>query len=171
MIFRISQKLNRKLKGGALPARPLDADPYADWSAHLFCVARTQYVIVCNTQSLYSVVMFGSGITCDHLFVSRTMDVLREFMIYDGLEFLYHRSMVPAWATVGLAKAWNPAVTGSINDLIVHATAWLKEGELSPFDVGFKLNEIPFTRLARFGHDGYGRPRDAFKAMTAAAAT
>lgn len=36
MIFRLSQKLNTKIKAGTLRALPLDENPLADWSAHLF---------------------------------------------------------------------------------------------------------------------------------------
>ncbi len=32
MILRLSQKLNAKIKAGALPAVPLDENPFADWS-------------------------------------------------------------------------------------------------------------------------------------------
>jgi hypothetical protein len=59
MVFRLSQKLGKKLKEGTLPSLPPDENPYADWSAHLFTADRTQYIIVTNTKSLYSVVMFG----------------------------------------------------------------------------------------------------------------
>jgi hypothetical protein len=51
------------------------------------------------------------------------------------------------------------SVIGSLNDLIYHATIWLTERELSPHDVGFKLNEIPFSSLA------YANPREAFKSL------
>ncbi len=37
-----------------------------------------------------------------------------------------------------------------MNDLVNHATMWLVEGELSPHDIGFKLNEIPFSPLEYF---------------------
>jgi hypothetical protein len=36
---------------------------------------------------------------------------------------------------------------------------WLIEDELSPFDVGFKLNELPMSAL------GYAHPKDAFKRL------
>ena len=58
MILRLSQKLAKKLKEGTLTSLPLDENHYADWSAHLFTADRTQYIIVTNTQSLYSVVMY-----------------------------------------------------------------------------------------------------------------
>jgi hypothetical protein len=44
MIFRLSQKLADKIKAGTLAALPPDENPLADWSAHLFVAARTQYV-------------------------------------------------------------------------------------------------------------------------------
>ena len=39
------------------------------------------------------------------------------------------------------------------------AQFWLIERELSPFYVGFKLNEIPFSS------SNYGNPREEFKAL------
>jgi hypothetical protein len=41
MIFRLSQKLNTKIKAGTLGAQALDENPFADWSAHLFSADRT----------------------------------------------------------------------------------------------------------------------------------
>ena len=63
MIFRLSQKLNAKIKVGALRALPLHEKPLADWSAHLFVAGRTQYLLLSNTRSLYSTVMYGKGVT------------------------------------------------------------------------------------------------------------
>ena len=63
MIIRLSEKLNKKIKAGTLDSVPLNENPYADWSAHLFTADRTQYIILSNTKSLYSCVMFGKGIT------------------------------------------------------------------------------------------------------------
>lgn len=71
MIFRLSQKLAKKIKAGPLASVPLNENPYADWSAHLFTVNRTQYIILSNTKSLYSCVMFGAGITNDSVFIER----------------------------------------------------------------------------------------------------
>ena len=73
MIFRLSHKLNTKIKAGTLDTLPLDQNPFADWSAHAFAADRTQYVIVCNTKSLYSTVMYGKGITNDGQFIERAL--------------------------------------------------------------------------------------------------
>jgi hypothetical protein len=50
-------------------------------------------------------------------------------------------------------------VTGSINELVKFAKIWLEEGELSPFDVGFKLNDVLLSALAQSKTDGYGNPK------------
>jgi hypothetical protein len=45
-----------------------------------------------------------------------------------------------------------------------HAAYWLAECDISPFEIGSRLKEIPMSALK---HDGstHGFPRDAFKAM------
>ena len=112
--------------------------------------------------------MFGKGITDDSRFIERALSTIREFMEDDGQQFAYRKFIVPASGTVSFAKALNRSVTGSMNDLIIHATAWLEEGELSPHDVGFKLNETPMSALASSVSEasrGYGMPNDAFKLL------
>jgi hypothetical protein len=63
MIFRLSQKLLTKIKEVTLRVAPLDDNPFADWSAHLFIAGRARYILLSNTKSLYSKVMYGKGIT------------------------------------------------------------------------------------------------------------
>ncbi len=61
MILRLSQKLAKKVKTTPTRVLPLDANPFADWSAHLFTADRTQYILFSNTASLYSTVLYGAG--------------------------------------------------------------------------------------------------------------
>lgn len=165
MIFRLSRKLAAKLKEGSLPSLPLDENLYADWSAHLFTADRTQYIIVSNTKSLYSVVLYGKGITNSSQFIDRSLSMLREFMEDDGQAFVYQRFIAPASSSVQFAKALDRSVTGSINELVMFAKAWLEKGELSPHDVGFELNTILLSAIAPSKRAAYGRPNEAFKAM------
>jgi hypothetical protein len=166
MIFRLSQKLAKKLKEGNLPETPLDDNPYADWSAHLFTVARTQYIIITNTKSLYSVVMYGKGIADYSQFISQALNALREFMEDDGQSFVYQRLIAPASGSVRFAKTLDRSVTGSINELVKFATYYL-ENEMSPHDLGFKLNDVPMSALGSSKSEGYGKPREAFTALGA----
>jgi hypothetical protein len=160
MILRLSEKLNTKITAGTSRALPLDDNTYADWSATLFVADRTQYILLTNTNSLYSVVMYAREITNDGRFIERALSNIRAFMEADDQEFVYLKFVAPSSASVHFAKALNRSVTGSMNDLIMHAKVWLTEGELSPLDIGFKLNQIPFSSLK------YLSPRDAFKSMS-----
>src|SRR5438067_10083328 len=107
MIFRLSQKLNGKIKVGTLATLPLDDNPCADWTAALFVAGRTQYILLSNTKSLYSTVLYGRGITDAGHFIERALSSLREFMEDDGQEFVYRRFIAPASARVRFAKALN----------------------------------------------------------------
>jgi hypothetical protein len=166
MIFRLSQKLNAKIKAGTLRSLPLDENPFADWSATLFPADRTQYILLTNTKSLYSTVMYVKEINDDARFIDRALGSIREFMEDDGQAFVYHQFIAPAGGTARFAKALDRSILGSMNELIVHAMAMLVEGNLSPFDVGFKLNEMWLSALASNESAKYGKPREAFKAMT-----
>lgn len=159
MILRLSQKLARKIKAGKLSEMPLAENPYADWSCHLFTAGRTQFIIVCNTASLYSCVMFGKGITDDSRFIERALTSIREFMEDDGQQLAYRKFIKPEGETVSFSKALNRSVTGSMNDLVYHAKMWLIERELSPHDTGFTLNNIPMSAMS------YKNPREAFKSL------
>jgi hypothetical protein len=117
-------------------------------------------------RSLYSTVMYGRGITNDSYFIERALSNVREFTEADGQEFVYRRFIAPASTSVRFAKALDRSVTGSMNDMIRHATYWLAQGNLSPFDIGFRLNDIPMSALARNGSP-YCIPRDAFKTLVA----
>jgi len=164
MIFRLTQRLNNKITAGRLTASPLHENPYADWSARLFTADRTQYILLSNTASFYSVVLYGRGITHDGLFIRRALDALREFMTDDGLGLIYMNFIAPASASVRFGKALNRSVTGSMNELEMMAKCHLETGECSPFDAGRKLNGILLSAITSEA-DRHATPREAFKSL------
>ena len=100
MIFRLSDKMNTKIKAGTSATLPLDENPFADWSAGLFLVGRSQHILLTNTKSLYSTVLPGKGITDEKTFVERALSSLREFMDADGQEGVYERLVAPVGGSV-----------------------------------------------------------------------
>lgn len=165
MIIRLSQKLTRKIKAGKLGELPRHDNPYADWSCHLFTADRTQYIIMCNTASMYSCVMFGKGITNDSRFIERALTTIREFMEDDGEQFAYRKFIKPETGSVTFAKALNRSVIGSINELVMTAEIHLVEGDMAPYEVGFKLNDYLLSAIAAEGDRGYVTPKEAFKRL------
>jgi hypothetical protein len=165
MIFRLSQRLNAKIKAGTLPALAVNENPLADWSAHLFVAGRTQYILLSNTRSLYSTVMFAKGITNPGQFLKRASTSIRALLVDDGQETTYERLIAPAWASVRFARALNRSVTGSMNELIRHAEVWLADGDLAPHEVGVPLNDTLMSAIAPNESTPYGRPRQAFQEL------
>ena len=159
MIFRLSTKLGKKIHLTPDKILPVDVNPFADWSAHLFTADRTQYVLITNTISLYSMVMFGRGLRDDRSFRERVTDYMREVMRLDGHESIFEKFMVPSVGTIRYSKALNRSVTGSMNDFIWQAKYHLTEDALSPYEVGFILNESPMSYLDS------GRPMDVFPVL------
>lgn len=165
MIVRLSQKLSAKIKAGKLDSVPLDSNPYADWSCHLFNVSRAQYIILSNTASLYSCVMLGKGITNESIFIQRACETIGEFLTDDGQQFVYKRFIAPSTTSVEFAKAHSRGVTGSINELIGTAEYLLADHAHSPHTVGLELNDILLSYIGTKATGGYGRPNCAFRSL------
>jgi hypothetical protein len=164
MIFRLSDKLNTKIRAGALATLPLDENPFADWSGGLFVVGRSPFILLTNTKSLYSTLLPGKGITDEKTFVERALGSIREFMAADGQEGVYERLVAPVSGSVQFTKALSRSVTGSMNDMAKHAAFWLAAGDVSPIEIGSRLKGIPMSAL-KHDRSTHGFPRDAFKAM------
>jgi hypothetical protein len=164
MIFRLSQKLNTKIKAGKLSEMPLDENHYADWSAHLFA-DRVQYIILTNTASLYSCLMQGKGVTNGDKFIERALSTIRDFTADDAQQLVYRKFIAPASTTVHFAKALNRSVTGSMNDHIHGARLLLADG-MVPSEIGYRLNETPMSALTDAEGRKYGYPREVFKLLS-----
>ena len=167
MILRLSQKIGSRLKAGPLKPLPLDKAPVADWTSQLFFFDRLPYILVSNTAALYSTVLYAKGITNDSIFITRLTSALRDFMEADGLAFAYDRFIMPRTGLIRFASTFNRSVTGSMNELISYAKVLLADEETSPFDLGFRLNDLLLSAIASDQSRGYGKPRDAFHALIA----
>lgn len=169
MTLRFSQKLAARLKAGPLKPAPLDEAPVADWTSHIFFFDRTPYLLVSNTAALYSVVLYAKGITNESIFITSLMTSLRDAMAADGLAAVYDRFIAPRAGTIRLASAYSRSVTGSMNELIKCAKVFLCDDDLSPFELGFQLNDLLLSPLASEKSRGYGKPREAFQTLLAEA--
>ncbi|MGA2526117.1 MAG: hypothetical protein ABSF79_05815 [Smithellaceae bacterium] len=161
MIFRLTLKLAKKIGIAPLPTISHDEirNPLLDWNAHLFTVQRTQYIILANTASLYSMILHGRGITNDKQFVREALHCMKEFMTVDGNEVVYENVIEQESQRIFFSKIVDRRVSGSMNDLIFQAKVCLSDGQKSPFDVSFLLNESPMSYL------NYNRPKSEFQKL------
>lgn len=157
MIIRLTEKLGRKI--GILPKEllPMADDPYLDWSAHLFTAGRNQYIILTNTPSLYSIVMFGRGSKSGSTLQRNATREMWAHMRLDEYEFIYKLFIDPGISDIFWSKALNRSVTGSVNDFVKAARMLLLEERLSLFKVSDLLNDTPMSSL------GYDCPSNVFR--------
>ena len=160
MILRLTQRLSKKLKITQLQIILQDGNPYADWSAHLFTAQRVHYIILTNTVSLYSMIMYGRGMSNEKNFIKGVLTYIKHFMAADGNKSIFEKYIEPLADEISFSKITDRRVMGSMNDLIFQAKVYLVECQHSPFHVSLHLNESPMSYLK------YGRPKDAFKALS-----
>jgi hypothetical protein len=166
MIFRLSQALSTRVKAGALETLPLHDNPLLDWSAHLFPVGRSRFILVCNTGSLLSAVVSGQGVTSVDRFRERAFDGIRVCLTALGYKSLARTVTPTDNEPVRFAKALNRSVSGSMNELVRCAESCMSGGDLTLPEVADRLNDILLSALATDGSHGYGKPREAFRAMS-----
>jgi len=161
MIFRLTAKLAKKIGLDPLPVLPCDKskDPLLDWNAHLFTVQRTQYILVTNTESLYSLVMPGRGITTERQFIQSVRTGLQAFVAGQGHHLREVKALLSQDQDTFFSKIIDRRILGSMNDLIFQSKIRLEEGQQTLFDVSFYLNETTMSYLK------YRSPKDVFQQL------
>ena len=159
MIFRLTQKMAKKIKETLQQSCPSAPNPYTDWSVHLFTAQRAHYIIITNSISLYSIILHGRGITDDASFIDHAMNGMADFMCHDGYEFQFCRLIAPNATDTVFIKLSDRRVLGSMNDLVRMAKWHLVEGQVSPVEAAEKINKAPMSYL------NYDHPRRAFPKM------
>jgi hypothetical protein len=161
MIFRLTAKLAKKIGLDPLPVLPCDKDkdPLLDWNAHLFTVQRTQYILVTNTKSLYSLVVPGRGITTDRQFVQSVRTGLQAFVAGQGHHLRAAKDLLSQDRETFFSRITNRRILGSMNDFIFQSKIRLEEGQQTPFEVSFYLNETPMSYLK------YRSPKKVFQQL------
>ncbi len=156
MIFRVSSKLGKKIHVRPEDILPTMANPYCDWSANIFTANRSQYIIIMNTVSLFSIVTHGRGITNDSTFLKRAIRLIEEMLSDIGHACIFERFVATHTERIQFSKFLNASVIGSMNELVRHAKWYLSRENLSPYQTSLRLNRIPMGSLK------YGFPIEVF---------
>jgi len=159
VIFRISAKLAKKIHLDYEQALPPSPNPFLDWSADLFTANRAQYILISNSASLYSVAIYGKGVTRESRFFGDTLAAMRDVMGSNGFLPLFEGEIAPAFYPVALAKRENRSVIGSMNDFIFQARLQLAHEDVAPYDMASFLNRT------RMSYIDYRTPREEFQSM------
>ena len=120
-----------------------------------------QYILTTNAASLYSVVIYGRGLTDDGGYIRKFRTELREHLEEPDLCVRYERAILPNSGEVTLAKTADRSVLGSMNDMVSLCKHTLRMEEKSPWDLSKALNDTPFKAT------GYRFPRGVFASIPA----
>ncbi len=154
MIFRITQKLAKKIKAVPAAALPPHENPLLDWTANLFMVSRWQCIILTNSASLYSVVFPGKGVPNGQAFVEQGMNALRDNMALDGIVSTFDTKIASALDSVSFCKTGDRRVLASMNQLVCQVKCDLLEMGHSLPVVNRRLNRIVMSKLSyRYAFD------------------
>lgn len=158
MIIRLTDKLAKKIKENKLANLPTNANLFADWSARLFTFERVHYILITNTATLYSTVIYGKGVRDYSGFIDAMADSLRDMMEEDGFRETYYAQIAPQTASTTFAKSLNRSIVGSMNQLAFYAQVHLSAEEVSHYDLSLRLNE----GLMSYGKK-YDQPKEVFR--------
>jgi hypothetical protein len=161
MIVRLTEKLSTKVKVHELMTLPLDQNRLADWTARIFAIDRTQYILITNTTTLYSVVVYGKGVTNANTLIRAMTGSLRAVMAKEGLGQAYDRQVAPHIADISFAKNLNRSIIGSMNRLAFYAEVHLAGEEMSLSELSSRLNNSWMTYDKK-----YDRPGEMFRLAT-----
>lgn len=165
MHFRLTQKLAKKIKEPvSLQTLEAHQNPLADWTANLFTANRAQYVLVCNTATMYTCLFYGAGINNDDKLIKAALRAIRDAMEDEGMEAIYLDKIVPQTGVIYFGKSLNRSVTGSMNEQVNAAKCYLENPDRAPYQVAEMLNKNLLSYLGEKRGD-YGRPREAFHAL------
>ncbi|MCF6285432.1 MAG: hypothetical protein L3K26_09610 [Candidatus Hydrogenedentes bacterium] len=159
MILRLSYTLAQKTKARPTALHPLNANAFADWSAHYIHANGDAFVIAVCTRSLYTVVVPAAGIVTPVTLDARIYAYLKDYLVSDGFEFFYRRLVDRDDEETTLSKLLDAESAANLDDLGELVQYYLAEEGLSPEEAARKLNEIPLAAL------NHRSPRSVFKTM------
>ncbi|MFA6450013.1 MAG: hypothetical protein WCX65_11110 [bacterium] len=158
MIIHVTEKLNKKLKLGPLTKVDTQTGAHLRWCANLFTAQRVQYILTTNASSLFSVVMYGRGITDENEYLKQFLSFLGEHLAELNMRMFFDRIIAPNTGTFTFSKTSDRSVLGSMNDMVKACKMMLEEDDLSPWDLMKEINETPYSALNGF-------PREVFENM------
>jgi len=147
MIVHFTIALRKKLHLDEVTTDPVEAGPHLRWYANLFRVGGVQYILTMNAASLYSVVVYGRGLTDSGLYVRDFVTELREHLEESDMQLIYKRCIAPYTGTITLASAQDRSAMASMNNIVRRCKSILSRDDKSPWDLSEMINATPFKVL------------------------
>ena len=143
MIYRLTNKMAKKIKESPDSTLEPPNNPFLDWAADLFIAERTHYILLTHCRSLLSCVAYAKGINNYDAFIRIANQSIKDCLSVYEYEFIFESLVAPQMGNVIFSKVGNRKVNGVMVDLVKHAKYYLSVDELSPLEITQRLNKIP----------------------------
>lgn len=161
MVFRLTNKLLKKIKESP-PSQLREAEnPFVDWAADHFTVKGSRYIIVTNCESVLTWVYPAKGVNDSDRFIKFSLEAIENCLRENHFDLHWERIVVPSLKEIHFRKVADRNITGIMMDLVKHAKFYLSDyyDELSLYEISMRLSEIPqLSREIVF-------PRQAFRSL------
>ena len=144
MIFRLTKKVQDKLKTGKLSSVP-EGNLFSEWYVHVFMIKRYRYFLITHAASLFSVVVRGFGIASEEQLFNVYFKELKEKLTEAGCDNFFEKITVSGLEDISLSNTVNRRVQGSMKDMIQCLSLIPDDNEDSPDEMCAFINRTPFT--------------------------
>ncbi len=158
MIFRVTNKLAKRIHVNPAPLPEEEVSPYIDWASNSFIANRSHYIVLMNSRTLLSTVLPAKGITNTKKFAAEALRSIETILEYYSFDQVFKTQIEPASNNVMFTKVANPKLNGYMVDLVHHARDHICNG-LSTLVTATRLNQIPQLKMEE------AFPIEAFKKL------
>jgi len=139
MHLHLTKKLARKLHVAELPEPAATHGGLTCWYSNVFSAYRRQYIIATNSDSLFSVVFFGTGITSYQKYVTKFQQMLPAYLQRLGLDLRYEAAVGPKTQPT-FWKTANRSVLSSMNNNVTVCKWLLDKADYPPDRLADRVN-------------------------------
>ncbi len=147
MLLRVTNKLSKKLKLPPLTTVKDNPGLFLEWYANVFTANRVQYILTTEANSLFSVVLYGRGITNVNLFINSWLTSLKSYLSDIGKESVFNNIISSNTNQFTFSKVLNKSILGSMTNIVVDSKFMLEDEDMSPRDLSQMINETPFNAI------------------------
>jgi hypothetical protein len=143
MVFRITNKLAKKIKEKPDSALPVHENPFLDWSADHFVAGKLHHMVLMHNPTAFSLYFHSKGVTNAATFLEMANGTIRDGLAMFAYELIYHTHIAPHFGEVRFSKVGNRKLSGIMAQLVWHAKFLVAHNRLSPT----QLNNMPQCSL------------------------
>jgi len=155
LVLHYTHAMRKRFDVPAVTEHEVPTLPHLSWYTHFFIAQRVHFVLTTNAASLFTVVLYKSGLRDEGDFITAFLRNLGDHLEDIGLSMIFDRVIAPRTGAITIAKTFDRRVLGSQNDMIQIIKHHADLEELSPWDLSQNLNKVPFSAI------DYLKPREA----------